>query len=84
VRAFHNLQQEEIVEDVGRSIPRIYATVDNKKVEFKSHMIEVEGMINNQAFNILIYSGDIHSYIDPKVVDILFFPRSKHEEYWLV
>jgi hypothetical protein len=30
------------VEDMGRSIPRIYATLDNKQFEFQSHMIEVE------------------------------------------
>jgi hypothetical protein len=27
---------------------------DNKKAEFQSHMIEVEGMINNQTIVILI------------------------------
>ena len=41
-------------------------------------------MINNHAFTILIDSGASHSYIDPKVVEIFFFPRSKHGKYWLV
>jgi hypothetical protein len=49
VRVVHNVQQDETVEDMGRSIPRIYATLDNKQAEFQSHMIEVEGMINNHA-----------------------------------
>ena len=53
---FHNVQQSETVEDVGRRVPRIYAALDNKQVEFQSHMIEVEGMINNHAFTILIDS----------------------------
>jgi hypothetical protein len=44
------------MEDMGRSVPRIYATLDNKQAKFQSHMIEVEGMINNHAFNILIDS----------------------------
>jgi hypothetical protein len=57
------------MEDIGIRVPRIYAAVDNKQVEFQSHMIEVEGMINNHAFTILIDSGDSHSYIDPKVVE---------------
>jgi hypothetical protein len=35
---------------------RIYAALDNKQAEFQSHMIEVEGMINNHAFTILIDS----------------------------
>jgi hypothetical protein len=57
------------MEDIGIRVPRIYAALDNKQVEFQSHMIEVEGMINNHAFTILIDSGDSHSYIDPKVVE---------------
>jgi hypothetical protein len=44
-------------------------------------MIEVEGMINNHAFTILIDSRDSHSYIDPWVVEILKFPRSKYGKY---
>jgi hypothetical protein len=41
-------------------------------------MIEVEGMINNQTISILIDSGSSHSYIDPKMVESLHFPRIKH------
>jgi hypothetical protein len=47
-------------------------------------MIEVEGMINNQTIAILIDSGAIHSYIDPKVVERFHFSRSKHGKSWLV
>jgi hypothetical protein len=79
VRVFHNVQQDKTVEDMGISVPRIYATS-----KFQSHMIEVEGMINNHAFTILIDSGDSHSYIDPKLVEIFLFPRIKNEKYWLV
>jgi predicted aspartyl protease len=72
------------MEDMGSRMPRIYAALDNKQVEFQSHMIEVEGMINNQPFTILIDSGASHSYIDPRVVESLHLSRSKHEKYWLV
>jgi hypothetical protein len=72
------------VEDMGSRMPRIYATLDNKKDEFELHMIEVEGMINNHAFTILIDSGAIHSYIDPRVVESFHLSRSKHEKSWLV
>jgi hypothetical protein len=47
-------------------------------------MIEVEGNINNQTIAILIDSGAIYSYIDPKMVEILHLPRSKHGKSWLV
>jgi hypothetical protein len=54
VRVFHNVQQVETVEDMGSRMPRIYTALDNKQAEYQSHMIEVEGMINNHAFIILI------------------------------
>jgi hypothetical protein len=84
VRIVHNVQQAETVEDMGRNVPSIYVALDNKQAEYQSHMIEVEGMINNQTISILIDSGASHSYIDPKMVEILHFPRIKHGKYWLV
>jgi hypothetical protein len=84
VRPIHNVQQDEIVKDMGINVPRIYASLDNKKVEYQPHMIEVEGMINNQTIAILIDSGASHSYIDPKMVESFHFPRSKHGKSWLV
>jgi hypothetical protein len=72
------------MEDMGSRIPRIYAALDNKQAEFQLHMIEVEGMINNHAFTILIDSGASHSYIDPRVVESLHLLKIKHEKYFLV
>jgi hypothetical protein len=62
-------------------MPRIYAALDNKKAKFQLHMIEVEGMINNQPFIILIDLGASHSYVDPRVVESLHLSRSKHEKF---
>jgi hypothetical protein len=56
------------VEDMSSRIPRIYTSLDNKQAEYQSHMIEVEGVINNYAFTILIDLGASNSYIDPRVV----------------
>jgi hypothetical protein len=53
---------------MGRNVPRIYASLDNKKEQYQSHMIEVEGMISNQTITTLIDLGASHSYIDPKMV----------------
>jgi hypothetical protein len=69
------------MEDIRKSVARIYEALDNKQEGFQSHMIEVEGIINNHSFTILIDSVASHIYIDPKVVEILQFPRSKHEKY---
>jgi hypothetical protein len=43
VKNVHNVQQANTVEYIGRNVPRIYTTLDNKQVEFQSHMIELEG-----------------------------------------
>jgi hypothetical protein len=69
---------------MGRNVPRIYAALDNKQVEFQSHMIEVEGKINDQPISILIDSGASHSYLDPNMVEIFQLPRSKLGKSWLV
>jgi hypothetical protein len=74
VKNVHNVQQVETVEDMGINVPRIYASLDNKQEEYQSHMIEVEGMINNQTIAILIDSGASHSYIDPTLVESLHLP----------
>jgi hypothetical protein len=84
VRVIHNVQQAKIVEDMGSRIPRIYAAMDNKQVEYQSHMIEVEDMIKNQPFTILVDLGASHSYIDPRVVESFHLIRRKHEKSCLV
>jgi hypothetical protein len=68
IRIVHNLQEVFIVEDMGRSMPRIYVALDNKKLNYQSHMIEVEGNIDNQPIAILIDFGASHTYIDPNLV----------------
>jgi hypothetical protein len=81
VRTIHNVQQAETMEDMGSRMPRIYVALDNKQGKFQLHMIEVEGMINNRPFSILIDSWASHSYIDPRVVESLHLSRSKHEKF---
>jgi hypothetical protein len=72
------------VKDMGNRMPRIYVALDNKQEEFQSHMIQLEGMINNQPLIILIDSKAIHSYVDLRVVESLRLSRRKHEKSWLV
>ena len=66
------------MEYMGGSIPRIYVSLDNKKEEYKSPMIEVEGKIDNQPIAILIYFGAIHSYINDNIVEIFHLQRRKN------
>jgi hypothetical protein len=84
VSIVHNEQHATIIEDMGINVPRIYAVVDNKQVEFQSHMIEVEGKINDQPIAILIDSRASHSNLDPNMVEKFQLPRSKLGKSWLV
>jgi hypothetical protein len=82
--SLHNIQEANIVEDMCRNIPRIYVAIEGRQAEHRSHMIEVEGKIINQPISILIESREIHSSIDPKVVERLHFMKIKLEISWLV
>jgi predicted aspartyl protease len=84
VRSVHNEKQDETMEDMGKSVPNIYASLDNMQFEFQSHMIEVEGKINNRPIAILIDSGASHSYLDPKMMEWFQFPRNKLGKPWMV
>jgi hypothetical protein len=84
MRTMHNIQEVDTVDDMGRSMLRIYAALDNRQADYQSHMIEVEGKIDNQPIAILIDYGAIHSYIDPKIVERFKLKRCKHAKYWLV
>ena len=61
MKNIHNIQEANIVEDVGRIVPRIYEILENRQVEHQSHMIEVEDKITNKHVVILIDSGASHS-----------------------
>jgi hypothetical protein len=82
-RTTQSVKQVVKVEDMGRNIPRIYTTLDNKQVDIQSHMINVEGKINDKPIAILIDSRSIHSYLDPKMVEIFLLPKRKLGKYWL-
>jgi hypothetical protein len=82
-RTTHSVRKSMIVVDMGRSVSRIYATLDNKRVEFHSHMIEVEGKINDQPIVILIDSRASHIYLDPKNVERFQLSRRKLGKPWL-
>jgi hypothetical protein len=72
VKTVHNIQEATKFKDMGR----IYAALDDRKEEYHSNMIELEGEIINQPVPILIDLGEIHCYIDPKIVDRLHLEKS--------
>jgi len=38
-KTMHNIQEDITVQDMGRSIPRIYATLDDRQEKYQSNMI---------------------------------------------
>ena len=54
---------------MARSVPQIYATLDNNQDDHKALVVEIEGMIPNHLVSILIDTGSNLSYIAPKAMD---------------
>ena len=62
-RPTYNLQEVDIVIQVVRVVPRIYATLEDRQADHQSTVVEVAGKIVEQSVSILIYLGSTHSYI---------------------
>ena len=80
----YNIQEAEIVSQVARVVPRIYAALEDRQANHQSNVVEVVGMIFKQSVSILIDLGSTQSYISPRVVDICVFNKVKHSKTWLV
>jgi predicted aspartyl protease len=76
----HNIQEDTTVEDMGK----IHAALNDRKEEYQSNIIEIEGNIINHHVSILIDSGAIHCYIDPKLVDRVHLEKINLEKSSLV
>jgi hypothetical protein len=85
MKTLNSIKQEDIVEEMGRSMPRFYITLENKQANSQSNMIEVEGNIDHQTITFLIDSGARNiRYIDPNLVEIFKLKKYSHEKYRLV
>ena len=67
-RLAYNIHEAEIVGQVARTAPRIYAALEDHQEDHQSIVVEVEGKIVEQSVSILIDPGSTHSYITPRVV----------------
>ena len=83
-RSDYNIQEEEIVGQVVRTIPRIYAAMEDHQADQHSAMVEVVGKIVEQSDSIFIDPSYTHDYITPRVVDICIFKKVKHNKSWLL
>ena len=69
---------------VARTIPRIYAALEDRQEDYQSTVVEVAGNIVEQSISILIEPGSTHSYISPRLVEICAFKKVTHRKSWLV
>ena len=83
-RPAYNIQEAEIVGQVARAVPRIYASLEDHHADQQSVVVEVVGKIVEQSLSIFIDPGSMHSYITPRVVEIFAFKIVKHRKSWLV
>ena len=56
------------VGDLARTMPRINAAMENRKVDYQTSMVEVEGKLDQTTISILIDPMDSLSYISPNLV----------------
>ena len=80
----HNIQEDETVGQVARTVPRIYVALEDRQEDHHSTVTEVAGNIAEKSISILTDLGSTHSYITPRVVEICAFKKLKHRKSWLV
>jgi hypothetical protein len=68
-RKIYNMQEATTVNDVARSVPQIYAALDNNQADHQASVVELEGKISNHLVSVLIDPGSNLSYISPRTVD---------------
>eukprot|EP00253_Pinus_taeda_P005217 PITA_05217 len=78
------IHEASTVGDVGRSMPRINAALDDRKAEYQPTMVEFEGKILNLSISVLIDPGATLSYISPKIVEQCKLQPEKFRNPWLV
>jgi hypothetical protein len=69
---------------VARSIPQIYAALDNRQADHQASVVEMEGMISNHLVSILIDPGSNLSYVSPQTIEKCKLQQVKHAKSWLV
>ena len=69
---------------VARTVPRIYASLEEHQEDHQSTVVEVEATIAKKSISILIDPRSTHSYITPRIVEICDFKKLNYIKSWLV
>eukprot|EP00253_Pinus_taeda_P011976 PITA_11976 len=78
------IHEASTVGEVGRSMPRINATLEDRQAEYQPTMVEFEGNISNLTVSVLIDPGATSRYVSPKVVERCKLQSTKFKSPWLV
>eukprot|EP00253_Pinus_taeda_P032829 PITA_32829 len=78
------IHEASTVSEVGRSVPRINADLEDRQAEYQPTMVEFEGKISNLIITVLIDPGATLSYVSPKVVERCNLQSVKFKNPWLV
>lgn len=76
---FYNAQEASMIGDVARSIPRIYATMDNCQVDHPASIVEMEGKLKEKFISILIDPSSNYIYVIIDIVDKCGLGKDLHE-----
>jgi hypothetical protein len=69
---------------MARSMPQIYASLDNRQADHQASVVDMEGMITNHLVSILIDPGSNLSYVAPQTIEKCKLQQVKHVKSWLV
>jgi hypothetical protein len=83
-KGVYNIQGSTIINDVVRSMPRIYVALDNNQVNYQASVVELEGMIANHPISILIDPSSNLSYVSPQTISKCKLKPIRHVKPWLV
>eukprot|EP00253_Pinus_taeda_P035610 PITA_35610 len=78
------IHEASTVGEVGRSVPRINAALDDRQAEYQPTMVEFEGKISDHTITVLIDPGATLSYVSPKIVERCKLQPVKFKNPWLV
>eukprot|EP00253_Pinus_taeda_P031732 PITA_31732 len=78
------IHEASTVGEIGCSVPRINAALEDRQAEYQPTMVEFEGNILNLTVSVLIDPGATLSYVSPKVVERCNLQSVKFKNPWLV
>jgi hypothetical protein len=83
-RRVYNIQEATAINDMARSMPQIYPTLDNRQADHQASVLEMEGIIASHLVSIFIDPGSNLSYVFPQVFEKFKSHPVKHAKSWFV